>query len=94
MTTGTMAVADHKVDAKNGVWVTAGPSVQFDAHRGVRFGRNGPGLLSVDGLLRKQRSRLSWALVDPVLGLGGATATLALANKLAPGEGAATVCAG
>lgn len=91
MLTGTMAVAIQKVHAKNGVWVSSGGFEYNLTLMAAAFAlaAEGPGPVSVDGLLRKQRSGLTWAVLQLALGLGGAAATLAVADKMAPGGGTA-----
>jgi putative oxidoreductase len=93
MITGTMAVAIRKVHGKNGVWATGG-GYEYNLTliaAATALAAEGPGYLSLDGLFRRQRSGLKWALVDLALGLGGAAAALAVAERMAPGEGAAPV---
>jgi putative oxidoreductase len=46
----------------------------------------GPGALSLDGLLRKQRSGLGWGGLALALGVGGAAATLAVSDRMRPDE--------
>jgi len=88
MITGVMAVAIKKVHLKNGPWVT---------NRGYEYNltlmaaafaiaSEGPGPLSLDSLLRKHRSGIGWGLFSTALGLGGAAATLKLAEMCAPPE--------
>jgi len=86
MITGTMAVAVRKVHGKNGVWLTDG-GFEYNLTliaAAFALAAEGPGVLSIDGLLGKQRSGFKWGLVDLVLGLGGAAVTLALANRFRP----------
>ncbi len=93
MITGTMAVAIQKVHAKNGIWITGGGYEYNLTIMAAAFAlaADGPGAVSIDALLGKKRSGLLWGLLSLVLGLGGAAATLAVAERMAPGEGAATV---
>ncbi len=89
MLTGTMAVAIQKVHAKNGVWATAGG---FEYNLTIiaaafALAAEGPGPVSIDGLLRKHRSGLKWAVVELAMGLGAAAATLAVADRMAPSGG-------
>jgi putative oxidoreductase len=86
MITGTMAVAIKKVHAKNGLWSHQG-GYEYNLTiiaACVALAAEGPGVLSLDALLRRHRSGFKWALVDLVLGLGGAAATLAIADRMAP----------
>ncbi|MGH9093559.1 MAG: DoxX family protein [Acidimicrobiales bacterium] len=88
MITGVMAVAIRKVHAKNGVWVTKG-GYEFNLTlmaAALSLAIEGPGVLSIDGLLRKQRSGLHWGVLALALGLGAAAGTLAVAEKFAPDE--------
>ena len=86
MITGTMAVAIAKVHAKNGVWVTKG-GYEYNLvliAAALTLAGDGPGLLSIDGILRKQRRGSGWAIAAGALGAGAAFATLKLATRLAP----------
>ncbi len=86
MLTGAMAVAIQKVHAKNGVWVTAG-GFEYNLTliaAAFALAAEGPGPVSIDGLLGKNRSGPLWAVAELVVGLGAAAATLAVANKMAP----------
>jgi putative oxidoreductase len=86
MITGTMAVAISKVHAKNGLWAQQG-GYEYNLTliaASVALAAEGPGVLSLDALLGRHRSGFRWALVDLLLGLGGAAATLAIADKMAP----------
>ncbi len=86
MITGTMAVAINKVHAKNGVWLAQG-GFEYNLTliaAAFAIANEGPGPLSIDGLLRKDRSGFLWALTSVALGLGGAAATLAVADRMAP----------
>jgi putative oxidoreductase len=96
MIIGTMAVAIRKVHAKNGLWVTQG-GYEYNLTligAALALAAEGPGVLSLDAALGKHRSGFHWALVAAGLGLGGAAATLAVAERMAPGEGAEPVAAG
>ena len=88
MVTGTMAVAISKVHGKNGVWNTGGGYEYNLTLMAAVFAlaAEGPGPVSLDGLLGKQRSGLRWSFVEVVLGLGAAAATLAVASRMAPTE--------
>lgn len=86
MITGTMAVAIHKVHAKNGVWVTKG-GYEYNLTiiaAALELAAGGPGRLSIDGLLGKQRKGFLWGLAAAALGLGAAAATIAVSDQLAP----------
>jgi putative oxidoreductase len=86
MIAGTMAVAIHKVHAKNGVWVTKG-GYEYNLTliaAAFALASEGPGPLSLDGLLRKQRSGFRWGVASLILAGVGAAATVAVANRFAP----------
>lgn len=88
MITGTMLVAIRKVHAKHGVWVTQG-GYEYNATiiaAALSLATAGPGALSLDGLLRKQRSGLGWGGLALALGVGGAAATLAVSDRMRPDE--------
>jgi putative oxidoreductase len=92
MIIGTMAVAIKKVHFKNGVWVTKG-GYEYNAliiAAAIALAADGPGAISLDGLLRRRRSGLLWGIGAIALGLAGAAATLAIAEKFTPVEVAAT----
>jgi putative oxidoreductase len=96
MISGTMAVAIKKVHGKNGMWITGG-GFEYNLTlmaAALAIAAEGPGPISIDGILRKQRSGLRWGLLSLGIGLGAAAGALAVADKMAPGEGAATVAAG
>jgi putative oxidoreductase len=86
MIMGTMAVAINKVHLKNGVWVSKG-GFEYNLTliaASFALAAEGPGLISVDGLLGKQRSGLKWGLFAAGLGLGAAAAALRAADRYAP----------
>jgi putative oxidoreductase len=88
MITGTMLVAIKKVHLKNGVWVSQG-GYEFNATliaAALSLATAGPGIFSIDGLLRKQRIGLRYGVLALAMGLGGAAATLAIAEKMKPAE--------
>jgi putative oxidoreductase len=88
MIIGTMAVAIKKVHGKNGVWVTKG-GYEYNAliiAAAIALAAEGPGAISIDGLLRSRRSGLQWAIASVVLGIGGAVATLAISEKFKPDD--------
>jgi putative oxidoreductase len=84
--TGTMLVAIQKVHAKNGVWLSSG-GFEYNATliaAALSLATAGPGAVSLDGLLRRQRAGLRWGVLALVLGAGGAAVTLAVAQRTAP----------
>jgi putative oxidoreductase len=88
MITGTMMVAIKKVHLKNGPWVTQG-GYEYNATliaAALSLATAGPGVLSLDGLLRRQRMGLRYGVLALAMGLGGAAATLAIAEKMKPAE--------
>jgi putative oxidoreductase len=87
MITGTMAVAIKKVHAKNGLWLSnRGYEYNLILIAAAFAAGDGPGPLSIDGLIRKQRSGLRWAIAQLALGLGVAAVTMAAADRLAPAQ--------
>jgi len=85
MITGAMAVAIRKVHAPNGVWAQDG-GFEYNAvlmAAAFALAAEGPGLLSLDGLLRRRRAGLRWAVLELALGLGAAAAVVSLADNLA-----------
>jgi putative oxidoreductase len=88
MITGTMMVAIKKVHLKNGPWVTQG-GYEYNATliaAALSLATAGPGIFSLDGLLRKQRIGLRYGALALAMGLGGAAATLAVSERLKPVE--------
>jgi putative oxidoreductase len=88
MITGTMVVAIHKVHAKNGVWITDG-GFEYNAliiAAALTLAAQGPGPVSLDGLLRTERSGLRWGALALVMGVAGAATTLAVANRFRPDD--------
>ncbi len=86
MVMGTMAVAIKKVHLKNGFWAS-NKGYEFNLTliaAAFALAADGPGLLSVDWLLGKQRKGLKWALAAAALGAGAAAAAIEVGNKLAP----------
>ena len=91
MVAGTMVVAIHKVHAKNGVWISDG-GFEYNAliiAAALTLAAQGPGPLSLDGLLRKERSGTKWGILALVMGVAGAATTLAVANRFRPDDGPA-----
>jgi putative oxidoreductase len=89
MIIGSQAVAIQKVHAKNGLWITSG-GFEYNLvliAAALELAADGPGKLSLDAIFGKQRSGIGWALLSVVLGLGGAAATLAIAERFAPASG-------
>jgi putative oxidoreductase len=86
MMIGSQVVAIKKVHLKNGLWASRGGYEYNITIMAACFAlaADGPGLLSVDWVLGKQRSGLKWALVAAALGLGAAAATLRFADQLTP----------
>jgi len=88
MITGAMAVAIHKVHAKNGVWASEG-GFEYNLTliaAALALAATGPGPFSLDGLLGGQRSGLRWGVVAFLLGIGGAASTIAVASRFRPDE--------
>ena len=86
--TGTMLVAIKKVHLKNGPWVAQG-GYEYNATliaAALSLATAGPGLLSLDGMLRKQRSGLRYGVLALATGVAGAAAALTIAEKMKPGE--------
>ncbi len=95
MITGTMAVAIAKVHAKNGPWVTKG-GFEYNLTliaAALALAGEGPGVLSIDGVRRKQRRGSQWAFAAAALGLGAAAATMKVAERSAPPAPAGTPAA-
>jgi putative oxidoreductase len=86
MIMGTMAVAIKKVHLKNGLWVSRGGSEFNLTLIGASFAlaADGPGLMSVDWVLGKQRSGLKWAMAAAGLGFGAAAAVLRIGEQMTP----------
>lgn len=86
MITGSQAVALKKVHAKNGLWIANGGFEYNLTLMAAAFAlaADGPGPISLDGILRKQRSGAQWGLLEAALGIGAAAATLAVAEKMRP----------
>jgi putative oxidoreductase len=86
MIMGTMAVAIKKVHLKNGLWVSK-RGYEYNLlliASAFALAADGPGLLSVDWLLGKQRKGLKWALAAAALGAGAAAGALRLGDQFAP----------
>ncbi|MGA3219409.1 MAG: DoxX family protein [Acidimicrobiales bacterium] len=86
MIMGTMAVAIKKVHLKNGLW-NSNKGYEFNLTliaASFALAADGPGLLSVDWMLGKQRKGLNWALAAAALGAGAAAVALQIGDQLAP----------
>jgi putative oxidoreductase len=85
MITGAMAVAIRKVHQKNGIWAADGGFEYNLTLMAAAFtlAAEGPGLFSLDRILRRQRSGFGWGVVQLLMGLGGAAAVVGLADALA-----------
>ena len=84
MVTGAMLVAIKKVHAKNGVWVSQG-GYEYNATiiaAALSLATSGPGILSLDGLLGRQRAGPRWGVLALALGAGGAAAALAVSDRM------------
>jgi putative oxidoreductase len=89
MIAGTMVVAIQKVHAKNGVWISDG-GFEYNAliiAAALTLAAQGPGPVSLDGLLRKERSGQKWGVLALAMGVAGAATTLAVANRFRPDDG-------
>jgi putative oxidoreductase len=94
MVLGTMAVAVHKVHLKNGFWSSnRGYEYNLTLIAGaLALAIEGPGSLSLDRLLGRERTGLGWGLAAAGAAAGGAAATVAIAKRFAPDSApAATV---
>lgn len=79
MVTGSMAVAIHKVHAKNGVWVSEG-GFEYNlvlAAAAFALAAEGPGAISLDERLGLRLAGLPAALAELALALVGAAAVVA-----------------
>jgi putative oxidoreductase len=86
MIMGTMAVAIKKVHLKNGLW-NSKKGYEFNLTliaASFALAADGPGLLSVDWMLGKQRKGLKWALAAAALGAGAAAAALQIGEQMGP----------
>ena len=86
MIMGTMAVAIQKVHLKNGLWA-AKQGYEFNLTliaASFALAADGPGLLSIDWMLRKQRKGLGWALAAAAAAGGAAAVVLRVADRMAP----------
>jgi putative oxidoreductase len=89
MIIGTMAVAIHKVHAKNGVWISNGGyeyNLTLIAAAAALAG-TGPGPVSVDGLLGHRREGIGWLSGAVAVGVGAAAATVAVSERFKPAGG-------
>lgn len=86
MITGAMAVAIKQVHGKNGVWAIGG-GYEYNLTliaAALALAADGPGPLSIDGLIRQQRQGVQWGLLAAVIAAAGTVATLAVADKFKP----------
>ncbi len=86
MIIGAMSVAIVKVHAKNGPWVSSG-GYEYNLTliaACLSLATSGPGPISIDGILGKQRSGLRWGALGLLLGVSGAAATIAVAERMRP----------
>jgi putative oxidoreductase len=86
MIMGGMAVAIQKVHLKNGLW-NSKKGYEFNLTliaASFALAADGPGLLSIDWMLRKQRKGLGWALAAAAAAGGAAAIVLRVADQLAP----------
>jgi putative oxidoreductase len=86
MVIGTQAVAINKVHAKNGIWAHEG-GFEYNLTliaAAITLAAEGPGPISLDGMLRKQRKGLHWGILSAGLGLGAAMVAMRLAERFAP----------
>jgi putative oxidoreductase len=86
MIMGTMAVAIQKVHLKNGLWAHK-QGYEFNLTliaASFALAADGPGLLSIDWMLRKQRKGLGWALAAAAAAGGAAAVVLRVADRMAP----------
>lgn len=84
MVIGTMAVAVQKVHLKKGFFLSQG-GYEFNLllmSAAFTLATQGPGLFSLDALLRKRRSGLRYGLLALGIGLGAAAATLKVAETM------------
>ena len=89
MIAGAMGVAIKQVHGKNGVWAIGG-GYEYNltlVAAALALAADGPGPVSVDGLLRKQRQGVHWGLFAALLAAAGTVATLAVAEKFKPDSG-------
>jgi putative oxidoreductase len=86
MITGVMAVAIERVHAKNGLWISSGGYEYNLTLIATAFllAAEGPGAVSLDRLIGRNRAGFGWAVVALLLGLAGAEATVAIGEALAP----------
>jgi putative oxidoreductase len=86
--TATMLTAIQRVHFKNGPWATGG-GYEYNVvliAAVLALTEMGPGKLSLDHLLGRERSGPGWALAALLLGIGGAFGAHALAEASAPPE--------
>jgi len=88
MVIGAMTIAIKQVHGKNGIWAVGG-GYEYNLTliaAALALAADGPGPLSIDGLLRRQRQGIQWGLLSAILALTGVAATLAIADKFKPEE--------
>lgn len=92
MITGSMVTAIKKVHAKNGLWSSAG-GMEYNLvllAAAFALAADGPGAISLDALFRRHRSGIHWGLIGAGLGIGGAAANMALAERMRANEAPAS----
>ena len=92
MIIGVMSVATQKVHLQNGLWIT-NRGYEYNlalAAAALLLAWEGPGALSLDAILRKQRSGPLAGIAALALGVGAGQLAMELSQRLAPagsGEG-------
>ncbi len=89
---GTMITAIRKVHAPKGVWVTDGGYEYNLVLLGIVFALSdtGPGRLSLDAALGRERKGLGWALAQLAAGAAGSAAAIELGRRAGGGSGEST----
>ncbi len=86
MIMGSQVVAVQKVHLKNGLW-SSNKGYEYNLTliaAAFALAADGPGLLSIDWMLRKQRKGLGWALAAAAAAGGAAAIVLRIADQMAP----------